>query len=215
MMKPALTTLAIVLTCSLGLQACVPLIATGAAVGVSSTVDRRTYGAQLDDRTIEGRISKLVDQKLDEKVNVSATSFNRYVLLTGQALNESAKADVERFARETPNVRQVYNEITVGWPASTGTHANDVFITSKVKSRLFDPDNKGISGHHVKIVTESGVVYLMGIVSESEAKAAVDVARTTSSVQRVVNVFEVVSDEEIKRLNSQPAPAPVSNANGK
>lgn len=218
-MNQKLKTLVIACASAASLQACVPLMVSGAATGVSATLDRRSYGTQLEDSEIEVRIMSQINKQLDEKVSISTTSVNRWVLLTGQAKDEGSRQQAEKIATDTQNVRKVFNEVTIGWPSTVGNHASDTLTTSKVKSRLLNPEQPGISGHHVKVVTEFGVVYLMGIVSEAEAKVAVDIARTTSGVQKVVNLFEILSDEEMRRIDPksvQPAgtpaaPAPATN----
>ncbi len=164
------------------LQACVPLIATGVGTGVSATLDRRSYGTQLEDSEIEVHVMRQINDQLGDRASVSTTSVNRWVLLTGQTKDESSRVQAEKIASETQNVRKVFNEVTVNWPSSVGDHASDALTTSKVKTRLLNPETQGVSGHNVKIVTELGVVYLMGIVTEAEAKIAVDIARTTSGV---------------------------------
>jgi osmotically-inducible protein OsmY len=196
-----LRTLAIVGACAVGLPACVPLIATGVGTGVSAALDRRSYGTQLEDSEIEVRVMRQINQQVDEKASVSTTSYNRWVLLTGQVTDEKSRQQVETIATGTQNVRKVFNEVTVGWPSTAGNHASDALTTSKVKGRLLNPETPGISGHNIKVVTELGVVYLMGVVTESEAKAAVDIARTTSGVQKVVNLLEVLSDEEMRSID--------------
>jgi osmotically-inducible protein OsmY len=210
-MNQKLRTLVVVCASAASLQACVPLVVTGAATGVSATFDRRSYGTQLEDSEIEVRIMRQINQQLDDKVSISTTSVNRWVLLTGQAKDETSRQQAEKIASDTQNVRKVFNEVTIGWPSTVGNHASDSLTTSKVKTRLFNPEVPGISGHNVKIVTEFGVVYLMGMVTESEAKIAVDIARTTIGVQKVVNLFEVLSDEEMRRLDPKavtPAATP-------
>ncbi|GAA5170800.1 BON domain-containing protein [Viridibacterium curvum] len=194
------------------LSACVPLIAGGVGTGVASTIDRRTYAEQYKDQELEVKIMRAINRKLDDKANVSTTVFNKRVLLTGQALSESYKAEAAKLARETEGVASVFDEVTVGWPATFGTGASDRLITSSVKTRLFDPELKSVSGHHVKVVTESGIVYLMGLLGQSEADAAVKIASTTRNVTKVVSVIEVISDEEIKRLDKklEPSNSPTS-----
>ncbi|MDB5801863.1 MAG: transporter [Rhodocyclales bacterium] len=216
-MKLKLNALMIACTSIACIQGCVPLIATGVGTGVSATLDRRSYGTQLEDSEIEVRIMRQINQQLDDKASISTTAVNRWVLLTGQTKDEGSRTQAEKIASETQNVRKVFNEVTVNWPSSVGNHTSDALTTSKVKGRLLNPETKGISGHNVKVVTEVGVVYLMGVVSENEAKIAVDIARTTSGVQKVVNLFEILGDEEMRRIDpnsvapkaaTQPATAP-------
>jgi osmotically-inducible protein OsmY len=187
--------------CAAGfLQACVPLVVAGVGTGVTSTLDRRTYGEQIIDREIEHKFNHAVTDDLDQNSSVTATAFHRWLLLTGQAIDPGRRDQLEQIARGTPNVNQVFNEVTIGYPASFSSHSSDSFITSKVKTRLFD--SPYLSGHHVKVITESRVVYLMGELTDGEARVAVDVARNTSGVEKVVSVFEIISEEKAQQLNA-------------
>lgn len=185
------------------LQGCFPLVAAGVGTGVIATVDRRTYGAQVDDTNIEIKITASINEKLGDKAHVSVTSFNRWVLLTGQVWDEASKAEAERIAGQQPNVRKVFNEITVSPARSLGSQSNDAYLTTKVKARLIDAP--GFSAQQIKVVTEDSVVYLMGLVTAKEAELTTNVVSTTSGVRKVVQVFEVISDEEARRLTIQPA----------
>jgi osmotically-inducible protein OsmY len=208
--RRTLATLALTAACVAGLPACVPLIATGVGTGVASTLDRRTYGVQLMDQEIEIRVMRGINARFDNQVDISTTAYNGWVVLSGQASSEAFRAEAEKIALDTPNVRKVFNEVTVGWPASFATGANDRLITSKIKTRLFDPELSGISGHHVKIVTEAGSVFMLGMLTEAESRVAIEIARTTTGVQKVVNLFEIISEEEARRLTQPPASSPSS-----
>jgi len=193
----------IAVLCAAGvLQGCVPLVVAGVGTGVTSTLDRRTYGEQIVDREIEAKFNHRINEDLDQNTSVSATAFHRWLLLTGQANDAGRRDQIEQIARGVPNVSKVFDEVTIGYPASFSSRSNDAFITSKVKARLFD--SPYISGHHVKVVTESGVVYMMGEVTEGESKAAIDVARNTAGVLKVVSVFEIISEQRAQELNALP-----------
>lgn len=179
-------------------QACVPLVAMGIGGGVASTLDRRTYGEQIIDTEIEHRFNRRFPAPLEARTAASATAYNRWVLITGQAMDEPAKAEVETLARSIPNVREVFNELSIAYPSSFGSRSNDTLLTSKVKARLFD--SPLVSGNHIKVVSESGVLYLMGLVTEAEANTAIEIARTTSGVSKVVNVMEIIPPELAKAL---------------
>lgn len=172
--------------------ACVPLLVGTAVVGTAAVAtDRRTAGAQLDDEMIEDKNVLAINERFrggDYHINV--TSYNGIVLLTGEVPAESAKADVERMIRSTPKVRAVQDELVVGPVSSLEQRSNDTLITSKVKARFVEANKFQINV--VKVVTERGVVYLMGVVRHDEADAATDLARTTAGVQRVVKVFEYI-----------------------
>lgn len=170
------------------LQGCVELLAVGAGVGLATVEDRRTTGTQLEDRGIELRAGNRIDDRHGERVHVNVTSFNRYVLLTGEAPDQATRADIEVIARGVPNVLGVTNDLQVAGQSSTTSRSNDTLITSKVKTRLIDANKT--NPFHIKVVTEAAVVYLLGLVTEQEAADAVEVARTTSGVRKVVKIFE-------------------------
>jgi osmotically-inducible protein OsmY len=171
------------------LQACVPLAVTGAAAGALVAGDRRTTGTYIEDESIEWKAIDRV-RELGTGAHVNATSYNRRVLITGEAPTEDVKKRIEASLRGIPNVREVTNELQVAGVSSLATRGNDALVTSNVKARLVN--NGKVSPHHVKVVTESNVVYLMGLVSTAEADAAVEIARNTQGVSRVVKVFEYV-----------------------
>lgn len=167
-------------------QACIPLAVTGAGTAALMASDRRSAGTYVDDEGIElkalGRLHEF------SATHVSATSFNRRVLLTGQVPSEDVKKRIQEAIRTIPNVREVVDETEIAGASSLASRGNDALITSNVKARMIN--NNRFSPTHVKVVTEAGVVYLMGLVTRDEAEAAVDVARTTSGVSRVVKEFE-------------------------
>lgn len=191
------------------LPGCIPVIATGAAVGVTSTIDRRSYGTQIEDNTIETRLSSQLSNNLIGSARTSVTSYNRIVLITGQVPTEDWKTRASQLVSTIQNpVRGVYNELTVGPKVSLSTQTSDTYLTSAVKTRLLNA--KGVSGNQVKVVTENSVVYLMGILTQSEANVASAVAAATSGVARVVMLAEIITPAQAKQLdhpeqNSQPA----------
>ena len=170
------------------LQGCVELAVVGAGAALATVEDRRTTGSQLEDRGIELRAGNRIDDRHGERVHVNVTSFNRYLLLTGEVSDEATRADIETLARGVPNVLGVTNDLQVAGKSSTTSRSNDTLITSKVKARIVD-SNK-INVFHVKVVTEAAVVYLLGVVTEQESADAVEIARTTSGVRKVVKIFE-------------------------
>ena len=174
------------------LQACVPIV-IGAAAGGTALVatDRRTTGTQVDDEFIEDKISLSLHERFKGDFHINVTSYNGIVLLTGEVPADAAKADVAELARTMPKVRALQNELTIGPVTDLGSRSNDTLITSKVKARFVEANKFQIN--HVKVVTERGVVYLLGLVRRSEGEAAAEIASTTSGVQRVVKVFEYVA----------------------
>ncbi len=181
--------LAFVLSASVVLlQGCFPAVVGVGAGAVLSAADRRTTGAQVDDEGIELKTKGRVGERYDDKVHVDVTSFNRSVLLTGEVPDAKTKADIEKIALGVQNVRGVTNEIEIAGIPSAPARANDGYLTAKVKGRFLDADK--FNPIHVKVVSEAGVVYLMGIVTEQEAADAVEVARTTGGVRKVVKIFQ-------------------------
>ena len=170
------------------LQGCVAAAVGGAAAGGYLVgEDRRTVATMTEDQSIELKTGTRVGAKYPD-AHINATSYNRMVLLTGEAPTEQAKLEIERIARAVENVRGIYNEIQVAGNTSFPARANDSYITSKVKARFLDARKFNIV--HVKVVTEAGTVYLMGMVKREEALPATELARTTAGVQRVIRVFE-------------------------
>jgi osmotically-inducible protein OsmY len=171
------------------LAGCPAAIIGGGAVAYGTIEDRRTSGTMIDDDSIETRIGRAVRERYGENTHVNITSFNRSVLLTGEVPEESRRAEIEKLAQGAGNVRNITNELQVAAPSSLGARTNDSYITTKVKGRILD-SNK-VNPIHVKVVTEAGVVYLMGIVTEQEAADAVEVARNTGGVVKVVRIFDL------------------------
>ena len=196
------------------LQGCFPIVAAGVTTGVLATVDRRSVGTQTEDESIEWKASARVGDKLGNKAHVNFTSYNRKVLVTGEASSEDVKAEVERIVGNLPNVQEVLNYLTTGAPSSFTNRSNDAFITSKVKSRSLDTGK--FNPVHVKVVTEAGVVYLMGMLTQAEADAAINVTRHTAGVKKVVNLLEIITPAKARELDvaqskNNGKPAEVSN----
>jgi osmotically-inducible protein OsmY len=173
-----------------------PIIAGGAAAGGAMAADRRTSGIFVEDENIELKAVKKMETNLGEYAHVNVTSFNRNVLLTGEVPDDAAKVKAESLLKEISNIRNVTNEIVVSPKSGIGSRSNDSFITSKVKGQ-FLTENK-FPANYVKVVTENGVVYLMGLVTTAEADAAVEIARNTEGVTGVVKVFEFIETPPAK-----------------
>jgi osmotically-inducible protein OsmY len=188
------------------LSGCAPLVVGGAvAGGAMVAVDRRQPDIMATDERVEIQASNRIGDLFKDKGHVNVTSYNRQVLLTGEAPTEALKQEAERAAASTQEVRSVTNELTVGAPSSLGQRSNDTYLTSVVKSRFVTAQK--FNPVHVKVVTEAGTVYLMGMVTRKEADDATQLARTTSGVKRVVRVFEYIPDPP-----PQPKPAPAEPA---
>lgn len=199
----------LIATCAL-LQACGLVVVGAGAAAYSTMEDRRSTGTQFDDEAIEVRASNRIIDRFGQKVHVNVVSYNRSVLLTGEVPDDATRAEIERIALAIPNVRGVTNELQVAGAASLGARTNDGFLTSKVKARFLDA--KAFNPLHVKVVTEAGIVYLLGVVTDQEAEDAVDLARSTGGVRKVVKIFEYCrpSDEICK----PPTKTPPSNRVG-
>lgn len=170
------------------LQGCLPMAAVGVGAAVTSANDRRTSGTQIDDEGIDLRASNRISDRYGDKAHVNVTAFNRSVLLTGEVTNEATKAEIEKLVSGVTNVRGITNDIAVAGSSALTARANDSYLTSKVKARFVDANY--FNPFHVKVVTENSTVYLLGIVTEQEAKLATDIARTTGGVRKVVRLFE-------------------------
>jgi osmotically-inducible protein OsmY len=176
------------------LQGCFA-VAAGAVGGTALVAeDRRTTGIYFEDQNIEWKVNSAINAKYgkDDRVVVSPTSFNRFVLLTGEAPSEEIKKDLGVIALGVENVRNVQNEIVVAPPEGLQQRSTDTLTTSKVKGR-FVSENK-FQANHVKVVTRGDTVYLMGLVTAKEAEDATEIARTTGGVQKVVRVFEITAN---------------------
>ena len=188
-----------------GLTACVPLLMGGAMVGTALVAtDRRTSGTQLEDEGIELRAVSRLRETLGDRAHVNVTSFNRRVLITGEVPAEQDKQLVEQAVSRLENVRSVVNELAVLGNSSLTQRSNDSLITGKVKAGLVD--SKDLFANAFKVTTERGITDLMGRVTQREADRATEVARTTSGVQKVVKVFELISEDELRNLQPQPTP---------
>jgi osmotically-inducible protein OsmY len=174
------------------LSGCVPLVVAGAAAGTALVAtDRRSVGAQADDESIELKVGNNIGSGYGDRVHVNVTSYNGIVLLSGEAPEQSLVATIGEIARTTAKVRRVHNELVVAAVSPVGSRTNDSYITSKVKTRFVEANK--FSATHVKVVTDRGVVYLMGLVKRDEADAAAQIASTTSDVVRVVKLFEIIT----------------------
>ena len=180
--------LMLLLPLAAALQGCIEMAAVGVGAGVVSALDRRTTGAQIDDEGIELRATNRIGERFGDRVHVNVTSYNRSVLVTGEAPDAKTKEEIGKIAAAVPSARAVTNDLQIMANTTLGNRANDATITGKVKARFLDAGK--FNALHVKVVTETSVVYLMGIVTEAEAANAVEIARTTGGVRKVVKMFD-------------------------
>ena len=174
------------------LASCAPMaavgVSTGAGTGAVVSEDRRTSGIFVEDESIELKSNRRIKEQLGKNVHINVTSFNRIVLLTGEVTDEVMKKQAERLVMTIPNVRNIINEIVIAENSSLTSRSKDSLITSRVKGRFLTSGKFQIN--HIKVVTENGIVYLLGMVKHEEADNAVEIARSTSGVLKVVKAFE-------------------------
>jgi osmotically-inducible protein OsmY len=182
------------------LQGCAGLVFGTAAVGALAAADRRTLGAQTEDKTILLKGQSAANRVVGEAGNANVTSFNRKVLLTGEVRDEAMKAAVEREVGRLDGVQSVVNDLAVMGASSLTSRSNDTLITGKVKASFVDA--RDISVNSIKVVTERGTVYLMGLVTEREGQRAGEIASRVGGVQKVVKVFDYISEEELQRMST-------------
>jgi osmotically-inducible protein OsmY len=187
------------------LGACAPLMFAGVAGTALVASDRRTSGAQLEDESIEIRAQSRIRDNLGERVHINVTSYNRQVLLTGEVTAEKDRQGALQLVERIENVKSVVNELSVMPMSNLSERSNDLLISAKVKASYVD--SKDLFASAFKVVTERGVVYLMGRVTQREAKSATEKTRNVNGVNKVVRLFEIISEEELRGLLPPPAPA--------
>lgn len=199
------------------LSACAPLVVGGAMLGGTlMATDRRTSGAQIEDQAIELKAMNRVREALGERGHVNVTSYNRMALLTGEVPTEADKAAAEAAVQKVENLRSTLNELSIAGNSSLASRSNDVILASRVKASFVDA--KDLFANAFKVTAERGTIYLMGRVTEREATRAVDIARGTSGVQKVVRAFEIITEQELADLAPKsstpvaPAAAPLAPA---
>jgi osmotically-inducible protein OsmY len=192
-----------------GLQGCIEMAIGTAVMGTIAASDRRTLGAQTEDKTIAVKAESRVPQIVGDGGHVNIASFNRKVLLTGEVRDEAMKSAVEREVAGLDGVASVVNELQVSGVSNYTSRSNDALLTGKVKASFVDA--KDLYSNAIKVVTERGAVYLMGRVSQREANLATEIARGVPGVQKVVRLFELIDPSELKPGTS-PAAQPAAVA---
>ncbi len=179
--------------------ACVPLILGGAVAGGSLVAtDRRTSGAQLEDEGIELRALSRLRGEIGERSHVNLTSYNRQVLLTGEVANAQDKQLIEQIVSRVENVTSIINELAIMGNSTLTQRSSDALVTGRIRATLVD--TRDLYANSFKVVTERGTTYLMGRVTQREADRATEVVRSVSGVQKVVRIFEIISDQELARM---------------
>lgn len=208
--KSAASLLSTLVMC-LGLASCAaPLMFGGVLGGAMVASDRRTSGIQLEDEGIEQRGASVVRENFGTKEHISLTSYNRQVLITGQVSSDLVRTHAEQLIGRVQNVRSVVNELVVGSAPSLGDRSSDVLLVAKVKAAMVDTED--VFANVYKVVGERGTIYLMGRVTQREAKRATDVVRGVSGVKRVVRVFEYITEEELRAMQPKRNDDPVKPA---
>lgn len=202
------TRLALAVGLSSTLTACFPVLVGGAVMTGLVATDRRTSGAQLEDEGIELRSAGHIRDNLQGRAHVNVTSFNRRVLLTGEVPTAKDRELVEQLVSRVENVQSVINELAVLGNATLTQRSSDTMVTGRVKAAFVD--SKDLYVNSLKVVTERGTVYLMGRVTQREADRATDVARSTTGAQKVVRVFEIISEEELRNIQPLQSQQPSS-----
>ena len=187
-----------------GLSACAPVMIGSAVMGSLVATDRRTAGAQLEDEGIELRAQSRLRENLGDRAHVNVTSYNRQVLLTGEVPNAQDRQLAEQLVTKVENVRGTVNELAVLGNTTLSQRSTDVLVTGRVRAGLVDA--KDLYANAFKVVTERGTTYLMGRVTQREANRATEITRSTTGVQKVVRLLEIISEEELKALLPKPAP---------
>jgi osmotically-inducible protein OsmY len=197
------------------LSGCPAMVVGGVAQTAAVAHDRRTTGTYIEDQEIEIRAFRLLQDNpaIKDRSNISTTSYNLSVLLTGQAADAQTSARFAELVAKLPRVKRVHNEVVVSAETNIADDSNDSYITSKVKLALFDVKVKGFDPTRVKVVTSKGVVYLMGLLTPAETDAVVENVRRISGVKRVVKVIETVSPSD---LPAEPPPSeqPAAESSG-
>lgn len=194
------------------LSACVPLVVGGAAAGTAVVAtDRRSSGTQLDDQNITFRVESQISQKLGSNARVNAMVYNGQVLLTGDVPTEADRAQATTIAQGVDKVKNVSNQLTVGPAAAFSTRSNDTWLTSKVRTALVNAQY--VPSRTISVTTDKGVVYLMGMVTQSEGDYAANAASGVGGITKVVKLFDIISREEAVRLsgNSNGKAAPIES----
>jgi osmotically-inducible protein OsmY len=202
-MRRPLATVAVCGMLAMSLQGCFAVFAGGALVGTFAATDRRTLGAQTEDKSIVVKGETQIPGAVSAGAHINVTSFNRKVLLSGEVPDEASKAAAEREAKGIDNVQGVYNELAVEAASSFSSRSSDTLITSKVLASLVDA--KDLYSSAFKVTTERGIVYLMGRVTQTEGARAAAIASGVSGVQKVVTLYEYISEEELKEYQRKPA----------
>ena len=184
------------------LTACFPVVMGGAVMGGMVATDRRTSGSVLEDQGIELRAKSRISENVGERAHVNVVSYNRQVLLIGEVPNAQDKQLVEKIVSQVDNVTNIVNDLAIMGNSNLGQRSSDTLVTGRVKAALVD--SKDLFANAFKIVTERGTTYMMGRVTQREAKRGTEVVSAVPGVQKVVRLLEIISEDELARMLPQP-----------
>lgn len=205
-MKASLITATLLTLGTSLLSGCFPLVVAGGAATVISAHDRRTTGAQADDEMAEWKAAKRLPEAYRSALHVNFTAFDRTLLMTGEALTTEARDAAERAAATVEGIHKLHNEVVVAPLRPLSSRSEDLLVSSRVRAQLVA--SQKVSANHVKLITEDGVVFLLGLVNAQEAREAVSIARTTGGVRKVVDLFKVIDASETRRLDNSVLGSP-------
>lgn len=205
--------LAVSLSCAalVSLQGCVAVVVGGAVMGTLAATDRRTFGAQTEDKAIVLKGESSVKRALGDAAHINVNSFNRVALLTGEVADAQARATAEREVKAIQGVLAVQNELVISGLSNLSARSSDVVITTKVKASIVD--TKDLYSSAFKVVTEAGTVFLMGRVTHREGDLAARVAAGVNGVRKVVKVFEYITEDELKTMLATPSKVDLNEEN--
>lgn len=174
------------------LSGCSQIVSASRVEPIQEDIGSRTFGNFVEDEAIELKVMVNLSKGSPElsQSHINVTSFNGQVLITGQVPNEAVKAEAERVVNQIREVKRIHNELEIAGPSSAIVRTNDTYLTSRIKLQLLT--DSSVEGLRIKVITENGVVYLMGLVSQSEAERAIQIVRAVPGVQRIVKVFEYI-----------------------
>ena len=181
-----------------GLSGCIPLVIGGAVMGGMVATDRRTSGTYVEDEGIELKAAARIRERLGDRVHVNVTSYNRQVLLTGEAPTAEDMQLILQTVAQVENVRSTVNEIAILGNATLAQRSSDAVVTGRVKAKLLEA--RDLSANSFKVVTERGTVFLLGRVTQREANHATEIITATAGVQRLVRVLDILTEEELSRM---------------
>lgn len=191
----------VLLSTLFSVSGCFPLMAGGAVMTGLVAVDRRTSGAMLEDQSIELKITSRIRDALGERVHINVTSYNRKVLLTGEAPDAQDKERVGEIAKATDNITSLWNEVGVTPITSMSERTSDLVIAGRIKADLIDA--KDLFSNAYKVVVERGNVYVMGRITAREAKRVASVISGVNGVKKVVLVHETITEDELANLQAK------------